>query len=139
MQASVMVVSGAAFVLLLFVLVGGPMRLADWSRKRRQQETARQIALTDALDGQLGAIVSPVVRKPLFGPWQIQIAVPFHRSATVARILSVVDKVFPDVDGAGSRHYQIFLSAKPDSLRETRAPRTPRSTKRWARDPIPAA
>ncbi len=139
MHASVMVVSGAAFLLLLFVLVGGPMLLVDWSRKRRQQEIARQIALTDALDGQLGAIVSPVVRKPPFGLWEIQIAVPFHRSVTVARILSVVDEVFPDVEGAGSRPYRIFLSSMPDSLRETRAPRMRRSAKRWAGYPIAAA
>jgi hypothetical protein len=139
MQASLTVVSGMAFMLLGFVLLGGPMALVDWFRRRRQTAIARQIALTDALDGRLGALVAPEVRKPLFGPWEIRIAVPFHRSAMVARILSVVAEMFQDVDGAGSRPYRIFLSATLDSLREKRAPRTPRSAERWARRPIAAA
>ncbi len=139
MHAGVMVVSGAAFVLLVFTLVGGPMLLMDWSRKRRQTAVARQIALTDALDGQLGAIVAPVVTKPLLGPWEIQIAVPFLRSTTVAGILSVVDDVFSDVAGVDSSFYRIVLSAKPGSLRETRAPRKARSTKRWSGNTMAAA
>ncbi len=139
MHASLMVVSGAAFVPLGFVLVVGPMLLVDWSRKRRQEVIRRQIALTDALDGQFGAIVSPTVKKPLFGPWEIRIAVPFHRSAMVARILSVVDDVFSGLEGIGSRSHRIFLSATQSSLRESRAARTPRSTNRWAGNPIAAA
>ncbi len=110
MHASLMVVSGAAFVPLGFALVVGPMLLVDWSRKRRQEVIRRQIALTDALDGQFGAIVSPTVKKPLFGPWEIRIAVPILRSAAVARILSVVDTMFSGVEGTGSRPYRIFLS-----------------------------
>jgi hypothetical protein len=139
MDAGVMMVSGAVFVLLGFVLIGGPMLLADWSRKRRQTAIERQIALTDALDGRLGPIVSPVVKKPLFGPWEIQIAVPFLQSATVARILSMVDEVFSSFERQGSNSYRIFLSAKPGSLEGTRAPRTPRSPKRWAGNPIAAS
>jgi hypothetical protein len=139
MDAGVMMVSGAVFVLVGFVLLGGPTLLADWSRKRGQAAIDRQIALTDALDGQLGPIVAPGVKKPLFGPWEIRIAVPLHQSATVARILSVVDEVFQDVQGAGSRSYRILLSAKPDALQETRAPRTPEPTERWAGCPIAAA
>jgi hypothetical protein len=131
--------SGAAFVLLGFVLGGGPMFLADWFRKRRQEEIARQIALTDAIDGQVGAIVAPVVRKPLFNPWEVQVAVPVDQSATVARILSVVDEVFSDVGRGGSRSYRIFLTAQPDPRREARAPGTPRSATRLAGNPIGAA
>jgi len=138
MYAGVMMVGLGAFVLVLFVLVGGPMLLVDWSRKRRQAAIGRQLALTDALDEQLGPIVSPVVKEPVFGPWEIRIAVPFHRSATVAGILSVVDEVFQDVEGAGGRPYRIFLSAKPDSAQETRSPRSPRSAKRWGGSPIAA-
>jgi len=137
-QAGVMLVSGAAILLFGFALVGGPMLLVDWSRKRRQTAIERQIALTDALDGQLGPIVAPVVKKPLFGLWEIQIAVPVLWSAAVPRILSVVDNVFSGVEGTGSRSYRIFLNANQGPLRETRAARTPRSTNRWAANPIAA-
>lgn len=131
MHAGVMMLRGAVLVLLGFVVVGGPMLLVDWSRKRRQTAIDRQIALTDALDGWLGAIVAPLVKKPLLGPWEIQIAVPLHRSATVARILSVVDEVFSGVEGGSGRSYRVVLSAKQDSLREAGERRARRSAKPW--------
>jgi len=136
MDVGVMVISWTAFALLLFVLVGGPILLVDWSRKRRQAAIECQIALTDAIDGQVGAIVSPVVSKPLFGPWDVEIAAPLQQPGTVAGILSVVDEVFGDVVGPGSDRYRIFLTATQDALRETRAPSSP---KRWARAPLATA
>ena len=136
MHAGVMVFGGAAFVLIGFALVGGPMILVDRLRRRRQTAIERQIALTDAIDGKMGAIVSPVVTRPLFGPWEIRIAVPFHRSAAVAGILCVVDEVFQDVEGAAARPYRIVLTDRPDIVRETHPPRF---TKRWARDSVAAA
>jgi hypothetical protein len=139
MQAGVIVVSGAAFALLVFVLVGGPMILVDWSRKRRRMAIERQIALTDALDGRLGSMVSPVVTKPLWGPWEVQIAVPFTRSAAVGRILSVVDGVFSRLEGTNSPSYRIVLDAKQRPIREARAPRARGSAKRWAGGPVAAA
>jgi hypothetical protein len=139
MNAGVMIVSGAAFALLVFALVGGPMLLVDWSRKRRQTAIDRQIALTDALDSQLGAIVAPVVTKPLFGPWEIHVAVPFQHSAVVARILSVVDDKFAGVAGLKPNSYRIFLRSRPGSLRQMRAFRTPRFPKRWPGNTMAAA
>ena len=136
MQGSVMLLSVAAFLLLGFALVGGPMLLVDWSRKRWQTVIERQIALTDALDGKLGAIVAPVVTRPFFGPWEIRIAVPLLRSAALARILSVVDSVFCDRSG---RSYRIVLSAKQGSPGEARVGRVRPSAKPWARNPVTAA
>lgn len=131
--------SGAAFVLLEFVLVGGPMLLVDWSRKRRQAAIARQIALTDALDGQLGAIVSPVVTKPLSGPWEIQIAVPLSRLAAVGRILAIVNAVLSGVEGMRERSYRVVLRATQDAPREVGAPHARRAATRWAGGPVAAA
>ncbi len=139
MQAGVLIVGGAVFVLFGFVLLGGPMILTDWSRKRRAQVIARQIALTDALDGRLGAIVAPVVKKPLLGLWEVQIAVPFLRSAAVARILSIVGEVFSDTEGNGSSSYRVVLRVKQDAPRETRRRRTRRSVKPWTEGPVAAA
>lgn len=139
MQIGVILVSVAASLLLGFALVGGPMLLVDWFRKRRQEAIDRQIALTDAIDGRLGAIVSPVVRKPLWGPWEIQIAVPFIRSAAVGKVLSVVDEVFSSVEGMDSSSYRIVLRAKQVPIREVREPRARRSATRWAGRPVAAA
>jgi hypothetical protein len=139
MEAGVMLVSVAAFVMLGFTLVGGPLLLVDWSRERRRTVIERQIALTDALDGVLGPIVAPVVSKPLFRPWEIQIAVPFLRSAELARMVSVVDDVFFRVEGGRGLSYRIVLSMKRDAVREVRRRREHRSPKRWAGNAVGAA
>ena len=139
MHTGMVLISGAVLVLIGFALLGGPMFLVDWSLKRRQTVIERQVALTDAIDGQIGPTVAAVVRKSLFGPWEIQIAVPVHQSAMVARILSVVDEVFPDIGGEGSLVYRIFLAARPDSPRAMSASPTPRLTKPWTGDQMAAA
>jgi len=106
-----------AFVVLVFVMIGGPVVLLDWARKRRKMVIARQIALTDALDGRFGAIVAPVVARPLFGSWEVQIAMPFLRSAVLAQMLSVIDDVFADGEAMPSSAYRITLTVAEDSRR----------------------
>jgi hypothetical protein len=102
-------------VLFAFLLIGGPMLLMDWLRNRRQEVIRRQIVLTEAIDGRLGAIVAPTVRKPLWGPWQIQIAVPFARPATVGMVLAVAHEVLSIADRMNPDHYQIVLTPKEDA------------------------
>ena len=117
MHGVVLVLSGLAFLLVGFALIGGPMVLTDWVRKRREAVIARQIALTDALDGRFGAIVAPVVTRPLFSPWEVRIAVPVHRAAILARILTAVDDAFSGVEGPNPRSYRILLRVTPDVQR----------------------
>lgn len=115
MGALVMMASSAVFFVLAFTLIGGPMVLADWSRKRRETVIARQIELTDALDRRFGAIVAPVVRRPLFGSWTIRIVVPCLRSAALCQMLSVIDDVFADGEAAPLRAYRIALIVAQES------------------------
>lgn len=115
MDAGIMVAGAAVFALFGFVLVGGPMILADWSRTRRQAATERQIALTDALDEQLGPIVSPVVTRPLFDPWQILLDVPLSRLATVGRIVVIVNEVVAGFEATREMPYHIILRVPKDS------------------------
>jgi len=139
MQTWMMLISWAEFLLIAFTLVGGPMFLMDWFRKRRLMEIEHQIVLTDALDGEFGAIVAPVVTKPLVGPWEVHIAVPYTESTVMARLFSVVDNVFGGVLGMAPNSYQIFLSAKPDLLPKTRVPRSTLLKTRCAGDPVATA
>jgi len=138
METGVMLVTGAAFLVLGCTLVGGPMVLVDWVRMRRQAVIARQIALTDALDTQFGPLVAPVVTKPLFGPWEVRIAVPLLGSAVLARIIAVTDQVFAGVKGTPPMRYRMLLSITPDSWRAVeRGVR--RSAERWRGSPVTAA
>lgn len=117
MDTDVAVLSGAMFVLLGFVLLGGPMFVADWIRARRQAVIVRQVALTEALDARLGALVAPVVRKPLRGPWEVRLSVPMLQPAVLARILAAIDEVFSDVGTRSPSAYRIVLWVAPDVRR----------------------
>lgn len=139
MDAAVTVLSIAAFLLLVFLLVGGPMVVADWARRHREAVIARQIALTDALDGRLGAIVAPVVTKTFFGPWEVRIAMPFLRSAMLARMLSVVDDVFADGEAVPSSAFRIILTVAEDARRVVSSHPVHGPAERWAETPAGAA
>lgn len=65
----------------------------DHSRLRRRLEIAQQIALTDAIHAQLGAVAAPVVRRQREG-WRVAVAVPFERPAVVDAVLASVQQEF---------------------------------------------
>lgn len=99
------------------------LELAAWRDRRVKAAVARQIALTDAIAAEVGAIVAPVVRKPLWGPWQIEIAVPFGRPATVGTILAIAHRVLAFGERTGSGRYRIVLTPQEEPIqRPTRAP-----------------
>lgn len=125
--------------LVVFVLIGGPAIVTDWRRHRRAEATWRQIALTDAIDGRLGPIVSPVVTKPLWGPWQVQIAVPFTRPGLVGTILQVVEETLATSMDWPVDRYRIILTPQPDASLAAGAARTSSSTATWLADPRLAA
>jgi hypothetical protein len=107
----------AVVVALLFVL--SPVALGvliGWRRGRRAEATARQIALTDAIDARLGPIVAPVVTKPLWGPWHIRIAAPFAHPATLGRVLALTHETLTALDGGAGPQYRIVLTARPDAV-----------------------
>ncbi len=131
MGIGVMSLGMLVFWLFVFLWIGGPMVLLGWLRNRRQEAIRRQIALTEAIDSQLGAIVAPVVSKPLWGPWQIQIAVPFSRPAAVGRILAVAHEVLSVADRMNPGRYQIVLTSKQEPIRKEREARPIRFTERW--------
>lgn len=98
--------------------VGWPIALIallDWNRRRREAAVRRQIALTDAIDGQVGAVVAPVVKKPFWRPWQIEVALPFDRPLTVGRILAVMHQALRAGDGTDATRYRIILAPKQEA------------------------
>jgi hypothetical protein len=90
------------------------LALAAWRDRRREAMIARQIGLTDAIADQLGAIVAPVVTKPLGRPWRVDIHVPVGRPATVSRIVGIAHETLTRM-GAG--RYELVLTPDPVSAR----------------------
>ena len=99
------------------------LELATRWRRAREQAIFRQIALTDAIGEKFGAIVAPVVEKPMltpWGPWRIRIAVPFGRPGTVARLLAVAHAFGQRTMSSG---YEIVLTAQDEPARREVTPR----------------
>ena len=134
METALKLLSVAVVPLLVFLWIGGPILLTDWSRGRREETIRLQIALTDAIDAELGSIVSPVVKKPLWGPWQILIAIPLARPAAVGKILALAHEVFSVTEGMTVDQYEILLTPKQESISEEKMTRTSQPAVRWSRD-----
>jgi hypothetical protein len=97
-------------------LVAGPMLFTGW-RKRRQSSLARQIALADALRGQMGPVVTPRMKRRLWGPWEIQIAGPLFASTAAGMVLAIVNQVRYGVEDMGEGSYRVVLCFKPIAQR----------------------
>lgn len=105
----------------LLVLLG----LVGRVERRRAEAVARQIALTDAIHRDLGAVVAPRVTRRPWGRWRVSIVVPFDRPALVGAVLDVVRGAF---DG----RFELVLTPResaprpePRGLGRADAPRAP--------------
>ena len=123
METGFVLLGMTAVSLLGFLWIGAPIILTSWIRNRRQEAAARQIALTEVLDGELGMIVAPVVKKPLWGRWQIHIAVPLTSPSVVGRILTMTHEVLSAGDPPAQDQYRIILTPKRDPVRIERESR----------------
>ena len=126
----------AVFVVLLpIALVVALLQLSTWRHRVRLAEVARQIAVTDAIHAELGAVVSPVVRRRLWGRWQVTIAVPFERPDTVKQVVETAYGAFHAPDRAKPGRFEIVLSPQekpiPRRDRATVAARTRGESVSW--------
>jgi hypothetical protein len=102
------------------VAVVALLELATWWERRRRVAVARQITLTDAIAGELGAVVAPVVTKPLWGPWQIRIAVPLACPATVGTIIAIAHRVLAFAERMSPGDYAIVLTPQEETASRPR-------------------
>jgi len=118
------VLSALAVIAVLFpaaVLTAVPFFLT-WRARTRLLAVARQIAVTDAVHGELGAIVSPVVRHRLWGRWQLMIPVPFDDLDTVTHVVRTAYGAFDAPERTKPGRFEIVLSPQ-----ERPAPRRERT------------
>ncbi len=98
-----------AVLLYAFAFIGLPALLASRQRIRHAAITARQIALTDALDAAFGPVVTPVVEKPFRGPWVIRVAVPLMDARRLGQMIATIQAVLSS-PGFAAASYQLVLS-----------------------------
>jgi hypothetical protein len=126
---------GMAIAATPLLAIAGLLRLADWIQSRRDARYARQIALTDAIHRELGAVTAPTVTPRRGGGWLVQMVVPFDRPAMVAAILGITDRAFASRETSGG--LQVVLVPAPRSTL-TGADRSPSARPRSIESGAPA-
>ncbi|HEV8474826.1 MAG TPA: hypothetical protein VGR82_18780 [Methylomirabilota bacterium] len=105
-------------VLLLLAVV-------DALQRRRDAVVERQIAVTDAIHRELGAVVAPVVRRARRG-WRVELPMaPEHPGASRAIALAALT-----LEGQGAIEVAVLA---PAASRQRRAPASPRPALAGAR------
>lgn len=82
--------------------------LIEARRRARAHVLGRQIALTDAVHAELGAVVAPVVEKRMLRPWRVIFAMPSVRGSDVSRLVSIADRVLADEVAAPNDLHIVF-------------------------------
>ncbi|HWT79968.1 MAG TPA: hypothetical protein VN648_14370, partial [Candidatus Methylomirabilis sp.] len=123
------------FVLIMASLLGGPAVLVDWLRKRRREAVMQQILLTDKIYAEYGAIASPEVKRPLWGPRKIEFQVG---PGAIAKVLAATHEVLSMADRMKLGRYQIILTPILGRVCEEEKAPVRQSTKSWHGDTIVA-
>jgi hypothetical protein len=105
-----------------FLVVFGLLALAERRERSRAALVERQIALTDAITRDLGAIVAPVIRRRPGGRVRVEVAAPLGRPAIVGRIVAIAHDVLSGAD-RGRTQYEIVLVPQDNSRAAAAAPR----------------
>ncbi len=110
MQSAVVGTLSLLVALFPFALLVAALKLSSWRQRTRLVEVARQIAVTDAIHAELGAVVSPIVRQKLRRGWQLTIPVPLDRPDTVMQVLSAAYGAFSPSERTSPGHFEIVLT-----------------------------
>jgi hypothetical protein len=86
------------FVMVPFVAVWALMRVRTAFERRRDAGVARQIALTDCIHRELGAVAAPVVRRGWLSGWTVSVPLPLDHEATVGAIVRITTHLFRRLD-----------------------------------------
>src|SRR5258707_14379909 len=80
--------------LIPFLAIWGLLRLARAVERRRDARVARQIALTDAIHRELGAVAAPNVRRTRSGEWVVSMRLALAREGNRGRITRITPCLF---------------------------------------------
>jgi len=110
MQSVALGTLSLGIALFPFALLIAALKLSSWRQRTHLDEIARQIAVTDAIHAELGAVVSPVVHRTLGRGWRLTIPVPLDRPDTVTRVVSAAYGVFSEPERTRSGRFEVVLT-----------------------------
>jgi len=105
----------AAIPLTLLLLLFGLLWAAGRIEQRRNERYAKQIALTDAIHRELGAVAAPTLHRRRGGGWTVTMAVPFDQPSTVAALLRITQRL---------ASYEVVLTPRVNPQKPGRDPRS---------------
>lgn len=111
-------IAAFAVPLVPLIVIALPLVIAGWIlhalEQRRHRRVARQIMVTDAIHKELGPVVAPLVRKPFWGPWQLEMAVPFARPAVVGTALAIAHQTLAAEGNGAPDPFRIVLTPQEE-------------------------
>ena len=113
--------------LLPFLAVWALLDLSRRIQRRREEWVARQIALTDAIHRELGAVAAPDVTRSLSGTWTVSMRLPLHREGTVGVITRLTQDLFRRLDRQDPPQLRLVLI--PQTVRPWQRSRVVDSTR----------
>ena len=102
--------AGLAIAVTPFFAIVALLRLVDRIARRRDAALARQIALTDAIHRELGAVAAPTVHRRLGGGWRVDMAVPSDRPGTTAALVRITERMFVAPGGREAERFRMLLT-----------------------------
>jgi hypothetical protein len=120
-MATFQILGGLSLAIAPFAVIAALLVLSARVQDARARAAARQIALTDAVHREMGAVVAPTVTRPLVGPWQVEIPVPFRRADVVSRVLGIVHDTLGEIDQRAAKDVRIVLTPQAEVRRRAAA------------------
>ena len=120
--------------LIPFLAIWGLLRFVGAVERRRDARVARQIALTDAIHRELGAVAAPNVRRAWSGEWVVSMRLALAREGTVGTITRITNAFFRRLDRQDPPRLRVvLLPQEPRPARRILATDSPRSAGRLSR------
>jgi hypothetical protein len=98
----IIVLAPPAAVVIMLLLVAR-------AERARQALTARQIAVTEAIHRELGAVAAPVAERRWGGATELRISLPLESEELVGAVTAVAHRALARHDGDGARPVRIVL------------------------------
>ena len=114
-------------VLIPFLAVWALLVVSRRVAEAREARVARQIALTDAIHRELGAVAAPEVWRDWGGAWIVSVRLPLYREALVGSISRITHDLFRRLDQLETPRVHLLLV--PQEPRPVRRPMAVGSTR----------